>query len=370
MKFADLVSTFGIFQGLLLGIILYAAHRPARPTALLGLFILTLGLRAIPYLLIRLPFGEEYPVVYYLPLYFWYLRVPLMYLYTLQLVGKLKWSRDRIHLLPGLLEFVLFSTAVVIELKTQGELFSVETTQGILGVYTILAIGPAVYYTYLTVQLLAKHNKFLLNYYSNLKDRQVLWIRNVLYWLLAQAMLYTLFRYGPLPVPDDWRILFGAATNVIAISYASYYGLKQLRPAREPIEQDSKDAPLVAAGEPSDYAEIFQRMNDYLLQQRAYLSPVLTIADLAQALHCSKRTLSRVLSSQSSKHFNRYINEFRVRAACQLLNDEGYDHYTMDAIAAEVGFNHKGTFYKAFKQDHELSPAAYRRRRTTGEVNG
>ena len=245
-------------------------------------------------------------------------------------------------------------------------MFGAQTTRGILGIYTIAAIGPAVYYTYLTIRLLGAHQHYLLNYYSNLKGKRVKWIRNALYWLLMQAIVYTMMRYGPLPVPTAWYVIFGSVSNTAVIYYLSFFGIKQLSLRHEAAPEDTDEEAHATTGD--NHSETFAQLEEYLRNSRAYLDPNLTIADLAGALHCSKRTLSRVINGHCDQHFNGYINQFRVETARELLLDARYDHYSMDGIASEAGFNSKATFYYAFKKVSTVSPAAFRRRRNDGEV--
>lgn len=317
MKIADLVSTAGILQGLLLGTIILAAHRPNRPTLLLGFFVLTCAARILPFFLIRLPFGQEHPAVLYLPLYFWYLEVPLLYLYTRKLTNRLRWEQDWKHLIPGGLEFVLLSSLFVMEWTVDGRLFGAGTTRAILGVYTIVAIGPAAYYTYLTVRTLDTRPAHLLANYSNLERKHTGWICNSLYAVMGMAMVYTMLRYGPLPVPEEVCILFGSVVNTGIIYYLTYNGVWQLGLDRVlSSAKIARGGSLVLAPAAVEVEEeytnaTFEDIERYLSEQQAFLNHNLTVADVAAGVHCSERTVSRVINSESGAHFNGYTNQYR-----------------------------------------------------------
>lgn len=377
MEFADIVSTLGLLQGVLLGAIIFFANRPDRPTRLLGLFVLTLSLRILPFLLIRLPYGQAHPAVLFLPFYFWYLSVPLLYLYTRRLTDRLDWRRDWVHLTPGLIEIGLFGTAFLLEALGAQPLFDADTRTGIIGVHGILSIVPAACYAYLTLRTLHRHRSYILSYYSNLDGKRLRWIRNALLAIIGLAITYLLFRFGPLPLPLPVCIVYGAVVNTLIIYYVSLNGIRQLGlkhvASREmgagSRVQSAPEAPQghppVPIDEQSDYAAAFQKIERHLTERKDYLDPQLTIADLAGRLHLSERTLSRIINSESGEHFNGYINHYRVQAAYALLGDPAYDHYNMEGIAAEAGFNNKTTFYQAFKRDCAVSPAVYRRTRQT-----
>ena len=366
MKFADIVSALGLLQGVVLGIVILLAHREDRPTQLLGLFVLTISLRVVPFLLIRLPYGIEHPIVLYLPLYFWYLTIPLLYLYTLRLTDRLRWDRHWIHLMPGLFEFFLFSAIYLLELLNAGPFFDAEFRSGLLGVHSIVAIAPTVGYSYYIFMTLHRHRRYLMRYYSNLEGKHLAWIRNTVYCIVGLAASYSLLRHGPLPLPREPRILFGAVGNTLLIYYITINGIRQLGLKHaETVEEDA--TPVVESADhgdrETDYAALLASVDRRLTASQDYLDPNLTIAHLARETSMSERTLSRIINTAGGQHFNGYINAHRVAAARKLLRNPAYDHYTMEGIAVEVGFNNKSTFYKAFRQDSKLSPAAFRRQR-------
>ncbi len=358
MTFANIVSLLGLAQGILLGGFILLAHRRDRPAYFLGAFILTLSLRILPFLLIRLPFGAAHPSILYLPLYFWFLGMPLLYLYCRRLTGLFTWKKDGIHLLPGALEFIALSILYALDVSGKQPLFSPEIQRGIIGTITILAIGPAAYYSYLILRLLERHRDYLLSYYSNLTDRKLGWIRHTLFALIGFAVVYTLMVYGPLPVNPKIRITFGAVTNTLIVYYVALHGIRQLGTRLRASPE---------AGAVSDHERIFREIGQYLESTKAYLDPNLTLFDLGKRVQQSERNLSRIINTGSGQNFNTYINHYRIRAARRMLSDPGYDHFTMEGIAAEAGFNTKTTFYQAFKRENELSPAAYRRHR--GEMS-
>ena len=54
-----------------------------------------------------------------------------------------------------------------------------------------------------------------------------------------------------------------------------------------------------------------------------------------------------------------YINSLRIDHACRLLEDAN-NKLTIDAIADRSGFSSRKTFYRRFRERHNMSPAQYR----------
>ncbi len=362
MTFANIVSLLGLSQGVLLGAVIVLAHRRDRPTYLLGLFVLTLSLRIIPFLLLRTPYGAAHPSVLFLPLYFWLPCIPLVYLYCRDLAGMLDWRTDYIHLVPGLVEFLALGTLYLVDISVEGPLFPPEVQRGIIGTCTIVSIVPAAYYMYRTVQFLQGHCDYLLSYYSNLTDRDLLWIRNAFFAMIGFAVLYTLLVYGPLPASPEVRIPFGAMGNTAIIYYVAFYGIRQLSVKRQPSDPEPESS--------TDHEPAFRELEEYMRHSRVYLDPHLTLGHLGRQVRQSERNLSRIINAGSGQNFNAYVNQYRIAAAQQMLADPDYDRYTMAGIANEAGFNTKATFYQAFRRENTVSPAVFRRQRGGGPASG
>jgi AraC-like DNA-binding protein len=119
--------------------------------------------------------------------------------------------------------------------------------------------------------------------------------------------------------------------------------------------------PLPAAGLAADLDPELrcwtERLRAHMAAARPYLAPELTLGELAAQLRTNPTWLSRVINSGCGQNFNDFVNEYRVRAAEQKLNDPKLDHYTLLAIALEAGFNSKSTFNRVFRKLRGKTPS-------------
>ncbi|MBZ9613474.1 helix-turn-helix domain-containing protein [Rheinheimera maricola] len=92
-----------------------------------------------------------------------------------------------------------------------------------------------------------------------------------------------------------------------------------------------------------------------------YLDPALTLYKLAEHIGVSAQYLSQTLNQTLQQSFYDYINEARIAAAMQQLQQTDDSVLT---IAMAVGFNARSSFYKAFKNCTGLTPAEYRAQRS------
>jgi AraC-like DNA-binding protein len=89
-----------------------------------------------------------------------------------------------------------------------------------------------------------------------------------------------------------------------------------------------------------------------------YKDPSLNLATLAGKINITTHQLSQLLNDNLGKSFATYINEYRIRTACEMIMRDR--HLTFEAIGYEVGYNSKSTFYAAFKKVTDTTPALYK----------
>jgi AraC-like DNA-binding protein len=105
----------------------------------------------------------------------------------------------------------------------------------------------------------------------------------------------------------------------------------------------------------------FTKINSYVINQKKFLDPYLSLESLAKELKISGGYLSLLINTYSVKNFSDYINGFRIDQVTKLIIDSEYVNYTIESIGLESGFNSKSTFYSAFKKFTGQSPRQFRR---------
>ena len=96
-----------------------------------------------------------------------------------------------------------------------------------------------------------------------------------------------------------------------------------------------------------------------MVNQKPYLQPRLSLADVSVATNIPPYLLSSVLNGVLGVDFRDYVNEQRVRHLCTLLQRGDYGHLTLEGIGMEAGFSSKTTFYRAFQKHTGLTPHQY-----------
>ncbi len=103
----------------------------------------------------------------------------------------------------------------------------------------------------------------------------------------------------------------------------------------------------------------FNEIHSFVIENKKYLDPDVSLSNLASDLKKSTSHLSKVINMCSGQNFSDYINSLRVAQVKKLIADPTYRNYTMVAIGLECGFNSKSTFYAAFKKLTSKTPSQY-----------
>lgn len=108
---------------------------------------------------------------------------------------------------------------------------------------------------------------------------------------------------------------------------------------------------------------VMKKVYEVVIKEKVFKDLDLTLDSLAKSMDINRNYLSKAINRTTGKNFNTYINEYRVKEAIKLLSSEKSDIISIDAIAIEVGFNNRTSFYQSFKKITGLSPSDFRNNR-------
>lgn len=96
-------------------------------------------------------------------------------------------------------------------------------------------------------------------------------------------------------------------------------------------------------------------------QDKLYLNAKLSIHDVSEKLNIPRQYISEVLNEYMDISFQDFINQYRVEEFIKRLKNDQNDHFTLLAIANEVGFNSKSSFNAIFKKHKGLTPTEFKK---------
>ena len=112
-----------------------------------------------------------------------------------------------------------------------------------------------------------------------------------------------------------------------------------------------------AASLPPELLPWRARLLALMAEERPWLEPELTLAELAQRLRTNPGLLSKVINTGCGQNFNDFVNTYRVQEARRKLADPRFGHYSLVGVALESGFNSKSTFNRVFKKLLDQAPS-------------
>lgn len=108
--------------------------------------------------------------------------------------------------------------------------------------------------------------------------------------------------------------------------------------------------------------EIIDKLKYSVEANQSFLINDLTIHDVAKEIKINSSYLSNVLNQDLKTNFATFINSYRIEKAKQILLDENYNQFTIEAISEEVGFKSKSSFNNAFKNLVGMTPSEFKKK--------
>ena len=182
----------------------------------------------------------------------------------------------------------------------------------------------------------------------------VLW--RVLGWaLIASALSDVLIAVAFMTGNENWAgwlITFSSSLVLVLV------GLLSGSPAASGVAADDAGEATPAPRETSkEDIEILEALAAFLKREPMHLDSNLTLSRLARRLHLPEKRLSTAVNRATGANVSRYINTWRVRHACMLIEDGA----TVTDAMLDSGFNTKSNFNREFLRETGVPPSKWKR---------
>lgn len=393
----DLLLLFSCFQGLLLVVAIPSIQHYNR--AANRWLIWLLGLGALATLLTVVGSYREvanaYPRLALLPDFIWFLYGPLFYCYLRRLLfNETPPARQWLYLLPPAVQLLVYLPYFLLDsYEFQLKLVSHDATLRavllVAGAAAWLSNGAYWLACRRTLRAYTRQYEASVSYEQNLQylstvlgiqavclalwgflfgvvlasrglefDVYSLAARNVeLIWLAFSTLPYFL-GYMAIRQPEIFKLV--PATPAVEIPEPSIK--PPIAERTEQAEVEPVEAPRPSPPRPPltpDLSALQTAVAGYMRQHRPYLSPSLTINELASGLKLPPHVLSKVINDGFEKNFFDFINSYRIDEFKAVMATPRAQQYTLLALAMEVGFNSKTAFNRAFKKQTDQTPREY-----------
>lgn len=223
-------------------------------------------------------------------------------------------------------------------------------------------------YFSLSLRLFYIVSKTLKHHYSNISNKDFLWLEKFLISFLIVLVVDLLITINEISFGYDvfWDGYITIFFMIIAMGYIGYYGLTQstvflpnflvkdyigisddLKKKRPYLNQDQQNS-------------LQERFNELMHTKKPYLQPTLDLKTLAEQMNVSERILSAFFKEVLNGNFYDSINHFRVEEAKEKLKSNNIKNYSITGIGLSSGFSSKSSFFRIFRKKTKLSPLAFR----------
>ncbi|WP_233603234.1 helix-turn-helix domain-containing protein [Pedobacter sp. KBW06] len=228
-----------------------------------------------------------------------------------------------------------------------------------------------VFYLIAAFMILRKAKKIYLENYAGASIQSLNWLFQftmALSVFFSVALLKNIFKFTEYPGISGWlKILLLLFSPVITFWYL-YKALNnpglfrnvdsKLKLVKQIIYEEKISEDLAATEE--EYNEELLILKKYMIEEKPFLNPSLTIQDISNGVKIPVRDLSVLINHKLDQHFYDFINTYRIEHAMDLLKDLTKSKVTILEILYEVGFNSKSSFNAAFKKHTGKTPTSYR----------
>lgn len=363
-----ILNLLGATQALLLACALFTAKRGNRTAnRFLAAFAFVIAISIGGVSLSKTPYVLSFPHLRMLHQPFYFLGAPLLFLYVRALVlrkTRLE-KKELLHFIPFAL-CVVYLSPYYLQSATD-KLISYSTYNGPqwFRIRSALLILQFLIYLSLIGSMLLGYSRkngeratatqktALFQIRFLLVTFLALWAIGVLHYIAS--LLSTTYYSTP---ETDLIIPLGITAFIYALAYLGLRKPDSLTPPSDLPPAKKYEASSLTRERSERHV---QKLLRFMETEKPFIDGELTLQKLAKKLSIPTQHLSQVINERLNQNFVDFINTYRVEEAKKRLVDPAKKHYSILAIAEEVGFNSKSSFNLVFKKHTNMTPSEFRK---------
>ena len=362
-----ILTLLGAAQGILLALALLGLRQSNRTaTRLLAAFMIISSISIGGSVLHSTKLILVYPHLNQIATPFHFLFLPIMFLYVrVTTSGKPHLQKkDLLHFVPSVL-CALYYLPLYLESREHKLDYITAALQNYPPVEwrirSLLLLFQSLPYMVLSVWMFLAYNRRTKDSSSPIVRLHLLWLR------VFGVMILTTAGAGLFRLVFNFRaesMLLVPLCFSIMVYVAGYMALKhpEALTGVDGVDESTRTKKYEKSNLTPERAEAYlKRLLHVMTTERPYIDGDLTLQKLADRLSIPVNHLSQIINERLGQNFFDFINSYRVKEAQELLIDAAKKHYTVIAIAEEVGFSSKSAFNAVFKKHVNMTPSEFRK---------
>ncbi len=370
----DYILILGIFEALLLSLLLFLKKQRSLPDTILGFIFLLFAIH------ILLSFFEirnrqnGFPITWII-----HTTVPLLLLHGPGFWFYIKTQTTQnfrfkpiyiLHFFPFIALFLdqLFEI-YILPGDQKVEIVKTEAFRSFTSYYVsivFLSISSVGYFVW-GLFMISVYKKKIKNYFSEIQNIDLQWLKTLLVsaigfysFIYLAYILDLIFRFTPPGLLQFMGFIVGS----LFILFLGFYGHRQgtifTSVQTIPDIKKTKKEDIIQCNLSSEDELFINRLFQHMEEFKPHLNPDLTISNLAELMNINVEYLSETLNNRLNRNFFDFINHYRIEEFKKRCNLTENKNITLLGIAFDCGFNSKATFNRVFKNATGKTPSEFK----------
>lgn len=222
----------------------------------------------------------------------------------------------------------------------------------------IIFIFQAGYYMVRGILIAQKHNKRILDYFSNTEGKTMNWVFKLHIVLLIVSVSSITFAFigRSYFLEHEVSLIIPSAIFSVFLFLIGFNGNSQIYLNPEVLNEEE---PKNSTEETEDRL-LKNQLELLFVNKEVYKNSDLRITMVANALKTNRTYVSKLINDEFHMNFNEYVNKYRIEEAKKLLLDKNRHKFTLEYIAEQSGFGSVNSFTRVFKSFEGFSPGKYK----------
>ncbi|WP_299252738.1 AraC family transcriptional regulator [uncultured Aquimarina sp.] len=214
--------------------------------------------------------------------------------------------------------------------------------------------------------------RYLVKKSNSISEAKKHWLLRLNFFIICIVVIWFISNIEFYVFDSEYIVDFLSILLSVFLWWILYYGVFKLQiiVQKEEIHQylitkKTHDTKVKKRINETTASKIITQLYILMDKEELYKNPLLSRLDLATRLETSEGYLSQIINQEINKSVVQFVNEYRIEAAKNLLQNPVFNKYSIEAIGLEAGFKSKSVFYSTFKTNLGMSPGAFRKLQKT-----
>jgi AraC-like DNA-binding protein len=363
------IGSVGISVSIFMGILLLSQKDKKHISVnILACLLIFSGLTLLNDVLVTSGISNRINQLYFIPIYYSLCIAPLFYLFVKSKFRYRLNKSDLIHLVIPIIQTVVYFFIGFRSVEFKSILYDESAFRMYLQIESFLFPISLVGYIALALSFLKTKDHEAFFWADDIKKWLTKFSAGMLFIAVMQ-FCFSVVEYNTSLtfLPNFPFYLVHTFILSAFVFWISINGFKQYYPLQ--IFTSIPDQEVAVIDE-MELSGLLEKLELLMTKNKTFLNPDLNLELLSNYLGISEKYCSYMLNKGLNMNFNQYLNNFRIEAFKERIQEGQNKIFTLTSIAYECGFNSKSTFNRVFKSTCGVTPSEFvKKLQSTSESN-